>query len=140
MMYLTSDFIVQQFIKDDSNIVLKARSFYESFAVDYMDGINEMTEVSGGMSTDFFTQPTTKVEDDPKIVTKEEIELVKHFQFNFLRRLGVNLAGIDYLLDTKTKTVLPVDFNNMPRIEKILNVRSLLESHMVKPVNQVHSQ
>lgn len=52
----------------------------------------------------------------------------------------MNLAGIDYLLDTKRKTVLPVDFNNMPRIEKIKNVKKLLATHLVKSHVGSHSK
>lgn len=75
-MYLTDDFIVQEFIKDDNNLVLKVRSFYDSIAIDYMDGINEMAEIEKGASTDFFRQPTTKVEDDPNLMTNEEYEYI----------------------------------------------------------------
>lgn len=56
--YKGLEYIVQEYILDERNIVIKARSFFDNFAVEFMVGINDITESSSGVCTDFFLQPS----------------------------------------------------------------------------------
>ena len=128
--YKGLEYIVQEYILDERNIVIKARSFFDNFAVEFMVGINDITESSSGVCTDFFLQPSiskdlSEVPCDAK--SKDLMNNIQNFKTNLLQRLGLHLAGIDYLLDSKNDKIIPIDLNNMPRIEKIKNVKTLLE-------------
>ena len=115
---------------DERNIVFKARSFFDNFAVEFMEGINEIKESMSNDCTDFFLQPSVSKDMSEVPIEARSNDLIHHirtFQTNLMQRLGIHLAGVDYLLDGKAEKIIPIDLNNMPRIEKIKNVKALLE-------------
>ena len=63
-------------------------------------------------------------------LSSEHMEDAKAFQLNLGKRLGMNLLGLDFLL-TSDGTLIPVDLNKVPRINRMTNISKILARSLV---------
>lgn len=131
--YKSNPFIVQTYIHDSANTVVKSMSFFGHFDYDMREGLNEATKQANEF--EFVQQSTKSVKDESKLVDSKESETIgyiREFQLNLAKRLGMNLMGIDFVVDAASHKIYPIDLNKTPRLENIKGFRDILEGNFVK--------
>lgn len=149
--YCGRAFILQSFIKDDTNVVIKAMYFMGEFTYDLREGLNN--SASHASSGEFIEQsrqsliknkgeqksedaaihkeealPEGSITDFECEMNSEFISVIKSFTGDLAEKMGLHMLGIDFVVDTTSRPfkVLPIDLNKMPRPDNIPGFREKL--------------
>lgn len=132
--YFGKKFLVQQFISDPANLIIKGTSFFGQFHFVIRDGFGEeFDKAQTGTFIRYGVGTSEKRKDDAATAIPENlVEHIKTFQLNLAKSLKLDIMGVDYLFDSEKKTIYPIDLNKMPRPEKIEGFREILISAVSK--------
>lgn len=127
-------FIIQEFIADKSNHILKCRSIFGWFACTLNEGIVGIEEQT--TQGEFFQRPALLNPAQKKtFLSSEHMDDAKEFQLSLARRLGAHLIGLDFLL-LSTGVMMPIDLNKQPRIDRMSNIERILNRSFIKRTSE----
>ena len=130
-------FIVQQFIANSKNIVLTAVILFDNFSYRIHEGLLSSQPLEKTSGTVLGMQHEKLMNLCPEPLGKY-IDSIALFQREIAKRLRLNLIELDYLIDTERGKILPIDLNEMPKLELVPQIESIFRENLVsKPGEQV---